>query len=316
MLKGLFGKKDKDDDGIVVVRKTKPCTCGGTDATQDTRAPKKIESDEMILFNATTALGGGVMIRPDGTMVHPNLQYISAFAAPGDEGTFLFLETAKGEYRAEHVNSWAYVKEDIFPTLVQLVNECDLARGNGYHSQTHGLPENFGGSVDIRYKSGERISFSNNQCPIIAPDAAEKIADVFEKAMQSERVTLPDVSDLCEIRFIEKREDGGFTEATLTIAPDGTAENYKKSRYDNPTVYESTKPVDKDTVDLIRRNIERTGILAWASLPDSGFALCGDKQLTFVFSDGREIAVKDGKAVSSRIQGGFFNIELEMTTKH
>ena len=57
------------------------------------------------------------------------------------------------------------------------------------------------------------------------------------------------MSDLCEIRFSESRKNGGFTEATLTLKPDGTGENAKKSKYDGPEVYKSIKEVDKETVN-------------------------------------------------------------------
>ena len=41
-----------------------------------------------------------------------------------------------------------------------------------------------------------------------------------------------------------------------------------------------------------------------------------EKKLTFVFEDGGEITVPGDRMTPGRIHGGFFNIELEMTTKH
>ena len=319
-MKNFFNNIGGDPNGgVVVVKRTEPGMCGGTDATQDTRAPKEIVSDEMIFFDVTSALGG--MAAAPGTTQNfdPSLGYVSAFAAPAAEGTFLFLSTFRGfgfGTLGERRSEWAYVKEDIFPKLVALARECDLARGNGYHSETHGLPQNFGGRIDIRYASGERISTSNNQSPVLSPVAATRIADVFGETMKGERVLIPDVSALRQIRFEETRDGGGFTEAVLTIAPDGTALNEQRSRYEDPTVYESTKSVDKETVDGIKKNILDTGILAWESLPGGGGVLPGrEKRITFVF-DGDEICVKEGKTVPFSISRGFFNIELEMTIKH
>ena len=59
--KDLFHKKkqDKPDDGIVILKKTEPGMCGGTDASQDTKAPKEILSEDMILFDVTSALSRG-----------------------------------------------------------------------------------------------------------------------------------------------------------------------------------------------------------------------------------------------------------------
>ncbi len=54
----LFDKKKKPEteDGVIVVRKPEPNACGGTTETRDTRAPKTIVSEEMILFDVTSAL--------------------------------------------------------------------------------------------------------------------------------------------------------------------------------------------------------------------------------------------------------------------
>ncbi len=303
-------------DDVIILKQTRPGECGGTDATQRRNAPTTIESTEMILFSATSALGGGVSLDPAGQEAGL-LGYVSAFAAPVAGGTFLFLSTSGGfRNRDEKSSGWALVKEDIFPSLVKLVNETDLAKQNGRHSMTHGLPEDFGGSVDIRYASGERIDFSNNQTPVFLPEVGAKIAALFTDAMKGVPVPLPDVGSMTEIRFAEERKGGGYTRATLTLAADGTATNKKTSRYDDPRVYESEKPVDADTVAAIKKTITNCGILAWADLPDHDFRIGGVKTLTFVFADGTEITVGGNKALPSPISGGFFSIELEMATKH
>lgn len=148
--------------------------CGGTDATQDTKAPKTISSEEMILFDATSALNNG-QVSPDNRN-RESLGYVSAFAASAGEGCFLFLETGECFNRlSEKTASWALVKE------------CNLAKDNGFHSETHGLPENFGGSVSIEYASGEKISFSNNQQPILSPNTGLCIKELFSEAMKGEK---------------------------------------------------------------------------------------------------------------------------------
>lgn len=312
-----FMKKKNDDNGIVVLRSTGPGMCGGTDATQDTRAPKKIESKDMILFDATSALSDRIALVDKKTKQVEQIDYISAFAAKDGDGTFLFLEK-RGDFRYRKDNdfSWAYVKADVFPGLVSLVNETELAKSNGFHSETHGLPENFGGSVRVLYESGEKISFSDNQSPVLTTAEAQKTAELFISEMKGEAVKLPDVEELKEIRFSEERKDGGYTKATLTLLPDGTGVNKKASRYEEPRVFESEKPVDAETIAKIKKNIALTGMLAWAGLPESTYRHLSDKTITFVFADGKEIKVDEGKELPYRISGGFFNIELEMATKH
>ena len=297
-------------NGIKILSQPKPQECGGTTATLDTKAPKEITSTDMTLFNVSSAL-------PYRGHEEQELGFVSAYAARTCGGTFLFFE--KGDIPRKHgkkERGWALVKENVMPALCELVRECNIAKNNGFHSKTHGLPENFGGDIDIRYGSGERISISNNQSSVLSYDTGSKIAQLFTAAMNGEKIPLPDVSSLLSIVFEEKRENGGFTNANLTFNEDGTATNKKTCRYDDPRIYESTKPVEADIVENIKNRIVQSGIFAWSGLPDSGFSFTGDKRLTFIFKDADSITVKYGKILPDRIQRGFFDIELEMTTKH
>ncbi len=310
-----FSKKKKDEN-IVVLKKTAPGMCGGTDATQDTSAPTEIKSNEMILFDVSCAFNERFsLVGKDARKTE--IGYISAFAAPAKEGTFLFFGKGTGFHRLNEKDfSWAYVKENVFPRLTAIVKEENLAKSNGFHSVTHGLPENFGGSVYVLYASGEKISFSNNQSPIITGRTAQKIAVAFDEAMKGERVGLPEVSELKEIRFAEERSDNNYTRATLTVLADGTGLNKKESCYGEPKVYESEKPVDFETVAAIKKSIDDNGVLAWEDLPKRTYPPMCKKTMTFVFGDGKEITVDDDKSLPDEISRGFFKIELEMTTKH
>lgn len=310
-------KKKKKDDGIVVLKKSEPEACGGTDATLDTNAPKKIASDKMTFFEATSALHGDYIMSDGAKNTFERLGYISAFAAPVGKDTFMFLETSgSSHYGDDRKSSWALVKGNAFPPLVKLVNECDIAKRNGYHSKTHGLPENFGGEVYIRYESGEKIGFSDNQSPILSFEEGKKIHEAFVKAMKGKKAALPSASDICEIRFCEERKNGGYTRAVLSLGADGTGINKKESKYDDPRIYKSEKPVDAETVSSIKESIERCGILAWENLPESSYKSGSEKKLTFVFGDGRKITVTNDKKTPDRLSGGFFDIEIEMATKN
>ena len=312
---GIYGAV-RPGDGAAEIRGPEPEMCGGSRTTRDDGAPTEIKSNDMYLFSATSALGG-MALAPQEPDPGEKLGYISAFAAKADGGFFLFLEKRIGFGQfAERQVDLALVKEDVFPSLCAIVRECGLAKRNGFHSYTNGLPENFGGSVTVMYSSGEKIGFSNNQSPIISPVDARRISSLFGMALKGERVPLPRAEALKEIRFDDKRENGGFTRAALTLLPDGTAVNKKACRYEGTQVYESEKPVDAETVAFIKRNIDNNCMLAWSGLPESGFRELSEKTLTFVFAGGKEIAVRSGLSLPAQISGAFFNIELEMTTKH
>lgn len=313
----FFKKHDEstDDGDIVVVKKPAPNTCGGTYATQRKSAPTEIVSDEIVSFSVECSYRTAVF--HDDTPEEENIRFISAFAVPAEGGTFLVLEKEMGYYSSRKPPVWAYVREDIFPELAAIVKEYDLAKGNGYHSNTAGLPENFGGSVDIRYAGGERIDYSDNQTPMLNYKAAIAIAKVFDKAIQGENIPLPDVETLEKVLFSEKRRDGGFVNAELTLNSDGTGVNRKQSRYDDPDkIFESEKPVEAEAVETIKKSITGCGMLAWVGLPENGYKQMYDKQLTFVFKDGREVTVMEDRLLPHSMSHGFFNIELEMTTKH
>ena len=311
-----FGRKKKDDNGIVILKQTRPDECGGTDAYQDTKAPKEILSREMTYFSARSALGRGSGGPCEGGEGHAGLEYICAYAAPGREGSFMFLETKDSPWEDEGVRrSWAYVKSDVFPALADLVSECGLAKDNGYHSVTHGLPEDFGGSVDVEYKSGETVSFSDNQCPVISPDTAGRIAAFFGSEMAGEAVRLPDLSSLVSVRFDETRKDGGFTRAELTVLPDGTGTVRKACRYSGPDTYETENAAGAEKVSAVKDTVSSTGLLAWTGLPGTASVTGNEKSLTFVFRDGRTVTVPDGRRVPDRIRRGFFDIELEISVK-
>ena len=305
----FFGKK-KTDPGVVILKQTKPGTCGGTDATQDTRAPKEIRSEDMTLFSVESSMG--FVNQPDEC---PG--YVHAFAAPAGGGAFLFYKVSSHPFdRRETPFTWAYVEGSVFPELVSLVRECGLAEKNGFHSRTHGLPEDFGGSVDIRYASGERISYSDNQSPILIIPSAIRIRETFERFLTFAKIPLPEGSELREVHFREDRKERGYTDAVLTFRPDGTGVNKKQAKYEDPKVYESEKEVDEETVALVKRRISECGMFAWEHLPVQPDPLGRDRKLTFVFENGREITVAGNPDLPDEIGRGFFDIELEMTTKH
>ncbi|MBQ3865646.1 MAG: hypothetical protein II776_02000, partial [Clostridia bacterium] len=184
---------------------------------------------------------------------------------------------------------------------------------NGRFSETHGLPENFGGSVSARYAGGEKLSFSDNQSPVLTDPEGLAIRDFFRKALSGKLVDLPAPEKIREILFVEKRPDGGFTEACLTTPADGAAALRRRSRYKDPKIYEKTIAVPAETVEKIRRTVAETGLLGWRGLPDDGFSR-EEKTLAFTLDDGAVYTVRSGRVVPDALRRGFFDVELPLTT--
>ena len=280
--------------------------CGGTSFSYDPSAPTDIKSDKMTFFSVESALG----------FVHENendpLTFVSAFAAPKGEGSFLFLETVHG-HRGPALRAYACVKENVFPELLKLARDCRLAADNGRHSETHGLPENFGGRIDIRYESGERISVSDNQSPVVDYGTACLIERVFSAAMRGEPADVPGVPDISAIRFREDFRSGGHREADLKIGPDGG--KLKSLAEYPPSVYRSEKQIPPETVAEILETVEKSGLLCWADLPYDGYGFGSNESLTFVFREGSglsEITVKNDRLVPDGLRRGFHDITLKL----
>ena len=299
-------KKNKDKD-IVVISKPDPLACGGTDATLDKSAPKEIKSNDMVFFSVSSKLNTWGENGDDAELIDS----ISAFAVKATQGSFLLFESSD-YYRKNQKFFCTLIKDDIFPSLDKAVKEHDLAKQNGFHSKTHGLPENFGGDVLIKYASGEEIDFSDNQTPVIPYKAGLDFAEIFGKYVKSETVPLPSFADLKKIVYYEKRERG-FTESVLEISSDGSAINHKSAQYDGGEIFKSEVTLDKDIIEKIKNNVESGCMFAWAYLPKSDFNADSDKTLTFVFADGGKTAVDNKRKIPIKLRDSFFGIQLEMT---
>jgi hypothetical protein len=299
-----------ENPDIVYLHKPEPCVCGGNTTTLDKSAPHVITSRDIVYFEVFSALHGDAVGSDGGP-----IGYISAFAAPDGEGTFIMLQESEWPREsAERRASWAWIKGSVFPALAEIAEKHEFAKNNGYSSFTHGLPENFGGAINVKYASGEKIYVADNQGAVLTTEAATDIAKVFGDALKGERIAIPKAERIAAIRFSETRGDGGYTKAELTVSPDGTAVNRRESKYDGPTVYRSEKAVDAETVAKIRRNIDENGLLAWGGLPDIGYKFSSDSEMTFVLDDGSEITVRDGRQTPDSISRGYFKVELEIKT--
>ncbi|MBR2109228.1 MAG: hypothetical protein IJ932_04690 [Ruminococcus sp.] len=293
-----------------------PPMCGGTSKSYDENAPKEIKSEDMTLFKIETALTPmGVMVGSQGAAPVKTawFRFISVYAAKCESGVFVLFYAHNRNDKKEF--GWSYIKDDIFPELVSAVNNYNLAKSNGSHSFTYGLPENFGGEVRVDYSSGERIDFSTNRNPVISVDFAVWLYDFFSEALKKDSVELPDASKIKTIRFDSKRSGGGYTHIVLT--QNGDVCSYSRERkFDFPDIYKDEKELPSELMDKFRGIINDNAMSVWHMLPENGFDKIEEKSMTFVFDDGTEIEVPSDRVLSSTISGAFFNIELELDSNN
>ncbi len=299
-------KKNKNsaEPNIVVIKKSRPHTGGGTDATQDLNAPKEILSNDMIVFKVSSAVR---------EISAGQIGYISAFALKTLAGSFVFYEKSASFRRsAERQTSFALIKEDVFPSLVKVVNEYGLAKNNGFHSKTHGLPENFGGDIFVFYSSGEKISASNNQSPVISRSAAIAAADLFSEALNAEKCAVPNVSALKEVRFENESATGTYKKAVLSVCSDGSALIKTTKKYSGGEVFEDERTVSPDGVEDFKRLVSSSGILLLSSLPDLPEGSVSDSGFAFIFEDGSVVKPEKYKYLPEKIGSCFYKIEHEL----
>lgn len=306
-----FGKNPK----IKILKQTKPGMCGGTDATLDTGAPRTVDSREIVFFEASSM----APLPPDNIRKSRDVLHgFYAFAYPSGLGVFTLLELKAQRFQdTPRVCEFALLEDDFLPELAELITRHKVAENNGFHSRTHGLPENFGGSVTVRYKSGELISISDNQTPILTYSACADFAALFKKALSGSKAACPSPDNISLIKYREERGEDDFRRAALTILADGSGVIKKESRFSGPDIYESEKPVSPETVSAILRNIADTGLLLWNALPESSYpGGSAEKELAFVLRDGSELVIPGDRDPPEPIRQGFFNVELELNVKN
>ncbi len=278
---------------------------GGTDTYYNDQATGVVPAGKMVLFDVSTALV---------SYVGATVEYLAAYAVRWETGALLYFVLQKDRFTAP-VERWIYRKDDPFPALEQLVRQTDLVRQNGRFSETHGLPQNFGGPARILYDDGGEIHFADNQSPILTLDQASKIQRCFKELMQAEPFPLPAAGEILSVCFEEKRSNGGFIKALLTRHREGGTLQ-RQSCYDPPKVYESSRELPEEKIQEILSVFDQKGMLAWAGLPEKKSYFPQDKTITVTLSDGSVRTVPNDRLLPRALADGFFAVELELVTKN
>lgn len=264
--------------------------CGGTRHSQDADAPTEILSHDLVFFKAGTEGGRmGMQSR--------------VYAAKAEKGTYIVIAEEEPRFALLSPNC------DFLSRLDALVREQNLIQDNGYHSRTAGLPADFGGSIDIRYASGEFISKSDNQSPIIPLKADQAIHEIFMDAFVScPKVQLPDPS---LIRKVEYREQGKENYSILTFEREGEAAKLSsENKYSSSDkVYKKEAQVPASAFDRIINDAKKYCLFGLGGVekyhPSS--VQLSEKALTYELSDGSKIVVPYFYGVI----GGISNIVFE-----
>ncbi|MBO4290954.1 MAG: hypothetical protein J5898_03515 [Lachnospiraceae bacterium] len=261
---------DPPEDKDVVREKTPICNV--TDLNQDIKAPTEIHSTDLIFFKAGSADG------------HFSPHHgVDVYAARTPNGIFACIGGPKVEC--------ALFSEDctILQELQKLIEQYHIIEGNGFHSHTHGLSEDFGGSVDARYSSGEYISKSDNRTPVLSAEAASDIQTVFRNTFaHAKKGVIPPSSAIAAIKYHEKSHNGHYCTMIFRITDDGAFVSSEQKYSTSDKVYKKEKAVALSDFDRIRRDADTFCMLGQQGL-DTYHPFCfeiSDRSLTYILSDG------------------------------
>ena len=297
-------------------KSTDPHLCGGTDEGYYKNTSGIINSDDMVLFDVSSVLSDP---GADEDERKRKVGYLAFFAVNAGEGTFVYKVTGSGTHPSRYdscVIEWAIIKENGMPALAALTKELELCRDNGHYTFTHGLPQDYGGTIDIKYADGEKIKISSNQNPVITREAAFETERLFDRFLRAEKVDLPDPSDLTAVRFDETKEDGSVIRAELIPGGDGGCTVRHTVSAADGAASESEHSAPAEVLDLIKATAKRCGMFAWSALPKYELPWKEHKKLTFVFDGGREVTVRSDRVLPEYVRGEFFAVEAELTIKN
>lgn len=290
-----------------------PPICGGTNKSYDNDAPQVITSDDMVKFSISSAFT---------TMASAHsYDHISLFACKMLEGSFASFTATDRWGRQEKLCGRYCFTENIMPLLLEIPQKYNMANRNGYHSYTSGLPENFGGSVNIDYSNGEFISKSDNQSPVVPFDAAYEALQILQNAKNTVPLRqVPDVSEIVSVKYIEechfKQTDRRMrmtdSRKELTLIRESDKCRYFSDMTFGEQNFKQEKELPPDAFGKIDEMAERSLLLVWNLFrahewKDSDFSHCF---LTFTLRDGSEVSFSSAVDNPSGLYSPFSEISL------
>lgn len=140
------------DGGNNMILNEEP-VCGGVTDNTDYNAPKEIKSENL------TSLSVGFY--HEDKYNRSSGRYYNFVLEPDGEGKLIFKENFASE--------GFEVDKSVLGDVQAIIKKYNLAKSNGYHKTTAGLPPQFEKCFfEAKYDSGEYISFSENSDPSAA----------------------------------------------------------------------------------------------------------------------------------------------------
>lgn len=280
------GKKDHTEDVIE----------GGKREQFESHASTSIESTDITFFDLVCSFS---------SCDNAEVEEISAYAVPVSEGIFAAFKRNKDAEPEFFVSKFPALKE-----INDIIVKYDCVKNNGISSFTNGLPENFGGSLSVDYSSGEYIRKSDNQSPIVSPEAGKAFYDLFLEMLKKpfKQSFVPD--DISVICYDETDQAGDGCHIELKNEK-GNWHIYSTRKFaSSGNEFEHDNSVSKDDVRSFVNSAVKSCMFYWNELPIQNFEIYKSrcKAFSFTLQDGKIIEAKEATRLPSFCRSEFFKL--------
>lgn len=176
--------------------KNSDVTCGGTTDTTDYDAPKEIKSNTLVSLS--------VGFYHEDKYDRGKGRYYTFYLEPDESGKLYLRE----DYSADTQDKFE-VDQSVLDGVQAIIKKYDLAKTNGIHKVTAGLPPEFDTCyLEAKYDSGEYISFSENSNP--SGDWTGELVDYFAEVMADkgdDKYVTPKITGVITRFCFEYKED-------------------------------------------------------------------------------------------------------------
>lgn len=281
---------------------------GGASQRQDSRAPQTITSDDVTRFEIRSSFGA---------LADPHTyDDINLYVYKLKTGSVAMFQARSKRDSSKNVQETCWFAENILPSLHEWIVRFDLVRNNGYSYHVGGLPEGFGGSVNIRYANGEYISKSSNQSPVIGYSEAERFLDLLLGAKETcTPVQAPPAAGVTGVRFVsechfESKKDDSRTVTTLTR--DGRGCRLESDAVYGRQRFHKEADLAPDVFGKVEEIVDGSSLTLWDRLPEAKWGTLDIQRyfVTLTMKDGREISFDSSFRFASSLRSPLFELSL------
>lgn len=231
-------QKNDGDGGNNMLFNDVPVSGGVTNNT-DYNAPKEIKSENLISLS--------VGFYHEDKYNRSSGRYYNFILEPDEEGRIIFKES--------YVSEGFEVDKSVLSDVQAIIKKYDLAKSNGYHKTTAGLPPQFEECFfEAKYDSGEYISFSENSDPSAA--WSQELLEYFAYLMADhgdDKYIIPKITGVIERFKFDYQENGLlYSYDTITVPKKGVHKSLEEIATNGYDESESDEKLYRSVYDLVK----------------------------------------------------------------